>query len=389
MRRAIIAVVLLIVVAAAAWFLIHRPQPPPSFVTAAVTRGPIVKVVAATGTLQAVTSVDVGAEVSGIVATLGADFNSIVTKGQVLATLDPSLFKTAVEQSQANLDQARAEVERLRAAQSVANVTLERDESLASRELLPAADLQTAETDSHSAAADVDGAIAKVTQAEADLKNAQVNLSKSVITSPIDGVVIARNVDIGQTVASSFNTPTLFIIAADLTKMQIAANIDESDVGMIKIGQDVSFHVDAFPAETFHGVVSQVRLNAATVNNVVTYTGMIDAPNPQLTLKPGMTANLSVDVARRDDVLRVADAALRFRPPPQNSPAPAPQPAAGTGASPTRALAVRVTGPPTVWRSDGGGLFPVRVKTGLDDGSFTELIDPPFGAGTLLVTQAR
>jgi HlyD family secretion protein len=358
-------------------------------VTAAVTRGPIVKVVASTGTLQAVTSVDVGAEVSGTVASLGADFNSIVTKGQVLATLDPSLFKTAVEQAQANLDQAKAEVERLRAAQAVATVTLERDQSLASRELLPAADLQTAQTDSHSAAADVAGAVAKVTQAEADLKNAQVNLSKSVITSPIDGVVISRSVDIGQTVASSFNTPTLFIIAADLTKMQIAANIDESDVGMIKDGQDVSFRVDAFPNDTFHGTVSQIRLNAATVNNVVTYTGMIDAPNPQLKLKPGMTANLSVEVARRDDVLRVPDAALRFRPAQQHAPTATPPAAAGTGAVPTHALSVRVAGPPTIWRTDGVGLFPIRVKTGLDDGSFTELIDPPLDAGTVLVTQAR
>ena len=389
MRRALLGVFLLIIVAAAVWYLTHRPQPPPSFVTAAVTRGPIVKVVASTGTLQAVTTVDVGAEVSGIVATLGADFNSIVTKGQVLATLDPSLFKTAVEQSQANLDQAKAEVERLRAAQAVANVTLERDQSLASRELLPAADLQTAQTDSQGAAADVAGAIAKVTQAEADLKNAQVSLSKSVIISPIDGVVIARNVDMGQTVASSFNTPTLFIIAADLTKMQIAANIDESDVGMIKNGQDVSFRVDAFPSDTFHGTVAQIRLNAATVNNVVTYTGMIDAPNPQLKLKPGITANLSVEVARRDDVVRVPDAALRFRPAQQNITSPAPSTAAGTGAVPTHALAVRVAGPPTVWRTDGVGLFPIRVKTGLDDGSFTEVIDPPFAPGTLLVTQAR
>src|SRR5579859_6662268 len=224
MRRAIIGVLLLTAVAAAAWFLTHRQPPPPAFVTAAVTRGPIVKVVASTGTLQAVTSVDVGAEVSGVIATLGADFNSIVTKGQVLATLDPSLFKTAVEQAQANLDQAKAEVERLQAAASVADLTLDRDQSLASRELLASADLESAQTDSHSAAADVAGAVAKVTQAEADLKNAEVNLSKSVITSPIDGVVIARNVDVGQTVASSFNTPTLFIVAADLTKMQIAAN---------------------------------------------------------------------------------------------------------------------------------------------------------------------
>src|SRR5215472_11195527 len=263
MKRAIIGAVLLAAIGAGAWYYYHRPQPGPSFTTVAVTRGSIVKVVAATGTLQSVVSVNVGAEVSGIVATLGADYNSIVKKGQVLATLDPSLFKTAVEQSQANLDAAKADVERLKAAQVVADVTLGRDQSLASRELLAAQDLQTAETGSRSAKADVAAAEAKVIQAQADLSNAQVNLSKSVITSPIDGVVTSRSVDIGQTVASSFNTPTLFIIAADLTKLQIAANIDESDVGMMKNGQDVTFRVDAFPNDTFHGTVSQIRLNAA------------------------------------------------------------------------------------------------------------------------------
>jgi HlyD family secretion protein len=257
--------------------------------------------------------------------------------------------------------------------------------------LLPAADLQTAQTDNRGAKADVDAAKARVIQAEADLKNAQVNLSKTIITSPIDGVVTARSVDIGQTVASSFNTPTLFIIAADLSKMQINANIDESDVGMMKDGQAVTFRVDAFPNETFRGSVAQIRLNAATVNNVVTYSTMIDAPNPQFKLKPGMTANLQVEIARRDDVLRVASAALRFHPPaPASAAAPPPVPAAKTGASQTKPVAFKVDNtPPTVWRTDGVGLFPVKVKTGLSDGSVVELVDPPFGEGTLLVTQAR
>jgi len=387
MKRAVSLLILMLAVAAAIWFFTHHSQPPPAFMTAAVTRGSIVEVVAATGTLQAVTSVDVGAEVSGVIATLGADYNSIVTKGQVLATLDPSLFTTAVEQAQANLDESKFEVERLRAAETVTDITLERDHSLAAHELLPAADLQGAETDSRSAAAGVKAAEAKVIQAEADLKNAQVNLSKTIITSPIDGVVTARSIDVGQTVASSFNTPTLFIIAADLTKMQINASIDESDVGMITVGQDVSFRVDAFPSDTFHGTVAQVRLNAATLNNVVTYATMIDAPNPALKLKPGMTANLTVEIARRDDVLRVPAAALRFRPVTAVAAAPPPS---KTGASPTRVVPMRAdAAPPTVWRPDGSALFPVRVKTGLSDGTWTELIDPPFGEGTLLVTQAR
>ncbi len=392
MKRAILALVLVVAATAGIWAYTHRTPPAPAFTTAAVTRGSIVKVVAATGTLQPVISVDVGAEVSGVIQTLGADYNSIVKKDQVLATLEPSLFKTAVEQSEANLAQAKAEVERLRSVQVVDDVTLGRDQSLAKRELLPEADLETAQTDSRGAKADVAASEAKVVQAEADLKNAQVNLSKTIITSPIDGVVTARSVDIGQTVASSFNTPTLFIIAADLTKMQINANIDESDVGMINVGQPVSFRVDAYPNDTFHGTVAQIRLNAATVNNVVTYATMIDAPNPDLRLKPGMTANLSVEIARRDNVLRVAAAALRFKPPtpaPATAPPPMP-PQTKTGASPTKAVAFKVDNtPPTVWRPDAGGLFPVRVKTGLSDGSFVELIDPPFGEGTLLVTQAR
>jgi HlyD family secretion protein len=392
MKRALIALVLLLGAAGAAWYYTHRGPTGPSFTTVAVTRGSVVKVVAATGTLQAVTSVNVGAEVSGIVATLGADYNSIVKKDQVLATLDPSLFKTAVAQAQANLDQAKAEVERLKAVEVVDDVTLERDQSLAKRELLPMADLQTAQTGSRGAKADVAAAEATVLQAAAALKNAQVNLSKTIITSPIDGVVTARSVDIGQTVASGFTTPTLFIIAADLTKMQINANIDESDVGTIKNGQDVSFRVDAFPTDTFHGTVAQIRLNAATVNNVVTYSTMIDAPNNQLKLKPGMTANLQIEVARRDNVLRVPAAALRFRPPSATPAAstPPPAPATKTGATPTKAVAFKVDNtPPTVWRTDGVGLFPVKVKTGLSDGTFVELIDPPFGEGTQLVTQAR
>jgi HlyD family secretion protein len=393
MKRAVIGGVLLAALGAGAWFYFHRPKQGPSFTTVAVTRGSIVKVVAATGTLQSVVSVNVGAEVSGIIATLSADYNSIVKKGQVLATLDPSLFKTAVEQAQANLDAAKADVERLKAAQAVAEITLGRDQSLAARELLPAADLLTAQTNSRSAKADVAAAEAKVVRAEADLHTAQVNLSKSVITSPIDGVVTARSVDRGQTVASSFNTPTLFIIAADLTKLRIAANIDESDVGVIRNGQGVTFRVDAFPNDTFHGTVAQIRLNAATVNNVVTYTTIIDAPNPQLKLRPGMTANLTIEIARVDNVLRVPNAALRFRPPQQASSTPAPkQTPTGTpaGGGLTKAAAVHpLAGPPTVWRTDGVGLFPVTVHTGLGDGTFTELVDPPFGEGTLLVTQAK
>jgi HlyD family secretion protein len=354
-----------------------------------VSRGSIVKVVASTGTVQAVTSVEVGAQVSGIIASLGADYNSIVHKGQVLATLEQSTFQAALEQAQGNLVQSQADAERLRVAQSAADIALGRDRTLSAQQMIPAQDLEGAETDSRTAAADVIGADAKIRQAEADLETAKVTLARTVIESPIDGVVIARSVDVGQTVSSSFSAPTLFVIAAALANMQIDANVDESDVGVVKAGQDVVFHVDAFPDDTFHGTVTQVRLNAATVNNVVSYDTIIAAPNHQLKLKPGMTANLTVAIDRRDNVLRVPAAALRFKPP--SSPAGPAQP---PSSSLTSALVRgKVPAPPpaepTLWRPDGGGVYPVKVRTGLSDGTLTELVDPPFGEGTLVVTQAK
>jgi HlyD family secretion protein len=389
MKLAASILVLLGAVGLVAWLSARRTTAP-IFTTAAVTRGPIVKVVASTGTLQAVTSVEVGAQVSGIIASLGADYNSIVHRGEVLATLEQSTFQAAVDQAAANVSQTRADAERLRVSQSAADIALGRDRTLAAQEMLPAQDLEGAQTDSRTAAADVVGADAKIRQAEADLQTARVNLAKTIINSPIDGVVIARNVDVGQTVSSSFSAPTLFVIAADLTKMQINANIDESDVGMVKAGQEVVFHVDAYPAETFHGTIVQVRLNAATVNNVVTYAAMIDAPNPQLKLKPGMTANLTIEIARRDNVLRVPAAALRFKPPSSPTLPSAPIPAAASTTTVVRGKpAPAPSATPTVWRPDAGGAFPVQVRIGLSDGTLTELLDPPFGEGTLVVTQAK
>jgi len=384
MQRTAFALVTLTLGCAAAWYVLHPRDTGPAFVTATVTRGPIVKVVASTGTLQAVTTVQVGAQVSGVIASLGADFNSMVHKGQVLATLEQSLFLAAVEQAQANLTSAEADAERLRVTKTAADVILGRDRDLAAQQMLPEQDLETAQTDSRTAGADVTSADAKVEQAKADLQSANVSLAKTVITAPIDGVVTARDIDIGQTVASSFQAPTLFEIAADLEHMQVNANIDESDVGMVKPGQDVAFRVDAFPNDTFHGTVSQVRLNAATVNNVVTYSAIIDAPNPQLKLMPGMTANLTIEVDRRDDVLRVPAAALRFKAQPA---APIPHPASGI----MQAVAKPVVPPPsttsgTVWRPDGSAAYSTKVKTGLTDGLLTELVDPPFGEGTVVVT---
>jgi len=356
----------------------HRGEAAIALTTEAAARGDIVTAIQSTGTLEAVTTVQVGSQVSGIIEALNADFNSMVRKGQVLAKLDQSTFASALEQAQASLVSAEAETERLRVAQQAADVALTRARELASKQLLPAADLQTAETNARSAAAMVVGADAKVKQARSAVDQTRVSLEKTVIASPIDGVVTARNVDVGQTVAASFSAPTLFVIAADLSDMQVNASIDESDVGQVRAGQPVTFRVDAYPSATFEGRVRQVRLDPATVQNVVTYSTIIDAPNPKLLLKPGMTANVTIEVARRDGVIRVANAALRFRPDADTLAKYAPG-----AASPSSSAKA-----PTVWVSTGAAISPVAVRLGASDGSHTEVIDPPFGEGTLLVTRA-
>jgi len=359
-------------------FYSRRGDAVPVLTTSAATRGAIVSVVSATGTVQPVTTVQVGSQVSGIIEVLSADFNSIVRKGQVLARLDQSTYASSLQQARANFAGAQADADRLRVAKVAADTALARAQELASRQLLPLADLQAAQTDSRSAAAQVVAADAKVTQAKSAVETAEVNLAKTVIMSPIDGVVTARNVDVGQTVAASFSTPTLFVIAADLAKMQLSANIDESDVGQVVTGQPVTFHVDAYPNETFEGTLSQVRLNPSTLNNVVTYAAIIDAPNRELKLKPGMTATATIEVARRDDVLRVPSAALRFKP----DAAVLAQFAGG-------AKLPASSGPSkTVWVKNGETIAPVTVHTGASDGTFTEVIGTPFGEGTALVTRA-
>lgn len=358
-------------------FYSHRGDAGSTLTTAAVTRGSIVSVVSATGALQPVTTVQVGSQVSGIVESLSADFNSIVRKGQVLALLDQSTFASSLEQARASLGSAEAEAERLRVAKTAADSALARAQELSSRQLLAAQDLQAAMTDSRTAAAQVVGAEAKVTQAKSAVDSAQVNLAKTVIASPIDGVVTARNVDVGQTVSASFSAPTLFVIAANLSAMQVNASVDESDVGHVAAGQPVTFHVDAYPTETFSGTVSQVRLDPTTTNNVVVYSAIIDAPNPGLKLKPGMTATATIEVARRDDVLRVPAAALRFKP----DAAVLAQYAGGAPAPSTPAGR-------TLWVTTGNTIVPVTVKAGASDGTNTEIAAASVAEGALVVTRA-
>src|SRR5688572_9186179 len=296
------------------WYRVRNARPEPTVMTQPLSRGDVVDSVGATGTLEAVETVEIGTQVSGVVQELHADFNSIVKKGQVIARLDPQLIETQIEQQTANVQRAEADLDRLKVARDDAKQKLDRAQAMSAKQLIPKTDLETAEVNVRSAEAQIKSSEASLVQAKAQLNNQKVNLGYTTIVAPIDGIVISRNVDQGQTVQSSMNAPTLYVIAADLTKMQVLANIDEADVGRMRPGQRVTFRVDAFPTDTFVGSVAQVRLQPAVVQNVVTYSTVISVPNPELKLKPGMTANVNIEIARRNGVLRVPNAATRFRP---------------------------------------------------------------------------
>src|SRR6266567_1258167 len=272
-----------------------------NYQTSIVTRGPITQAVTATGTLNPVVNVQVGSQVSGNIAKLFADFNSQVKAGQVVAQIDPALFQATVTQAEGDLASAQAALE-------LAKLNATRTEELFAKKTSSKADLDQAVANLHQAEANV-----KIKQGALD--KAKADLDHCTITSPIDGVVISRSVDVGQTVAASLQAPVIFQIANDLTKMQIDSNVAEADVGVVKIDQNVDFTVDAFPMQTFHGKVVQVRNAPITVQNVVTYDTVIGVSNPDLRLKPGMTANVSIIIAERVDVLKAPNAALRFRPP--------------------------------------------------------------------------
>jgi len=297
--------------------------------TAKVERGGINDVVEATGTINAVITVQVGSQVSGTIAKLNVDFNSRVHKGDIVALIDPALFQGALlqasadlENAKANLAAARANLEKAKANAVQAKADYERTVALKNEGVSSQQQLDLAKATYESAVATVNGAVANVTQAEAQVTQksaavtvAQTNLNYTVIRSPIDGTVVARNVDVGQTVAASLQAPTIFTIAQDLRKMWVYAKTDESDVGNIKVGAPVTFKVDAFPKDTFHGVVGQVRMNATMVQSVVTYDTIIEFANPELKLFPGMTAYVTIPVATVQDALKVPNTALRYKPP--------------------------------------------------------------------------
>ncbi len=327
--------------------------------TATVTKGPITQLVTATGTLNPVVNVQVGSQVSGNIAKLFADFNSEVKAGQVVAQIDPMLFQAAVTQAEGDVANAQAALE-------LAKVNADR--------------IQKLFTQKNSSQQDLDQATAGLHQAEANVKikegaldKAKADLDHCKITSPIDGVVISRNVDVGQTVAASLQAPVIFQIANDLTKMQIDSNVAEADVGAVSVDQDVDFTVDAFPTRTFHGKVVQVRNAPITVQNVVTYDTVIGVNNSDLKLKPGMTANVSIIIEHKDNALQLKNAALRYRPP---DAATAEPPKSASSPSGQRPTAARERKPErTVYVLSYGRPKAVQIKTGISDGIMTEVTE--------------
>jgi HlyD family secretion protein len=320
--------------------------------TTSVTRGAITQAVTATGTLNPVVNVQVGSQISGNIQKLLVDFNSPVKAGEVIAQIDPAVFQASVTQAEGDLANAQAALE-------LARVTAKRTEELVAKQ-------NSAQSDLDQATAALHQAEAMVTIKEGALQKAKVDLEHCTITSPIDGIVISRSVDVGQTVAASLSAPVIFTIANDLAKMQIDANVAEADIGTVEAGQKVDFTVDAFPKRTFHGDVVQVRNAPITVQNVVTYDTVIGVNNADLKLKPGMTANVSIVGAQRDNVLKVSNAALRFRPPDATPPTAV----SGRRSKPGDHITER-----TVYVLRGSKPSPVQIKTGISDGIFTEVLD--------------
>ena len=382
MKWGIILTAVVVMVGLVLWYFHHGQDDAPAYQTVAVEHGDLTQVVTATGTLNPVTNVTVGSQVSGIITKLYVDFNSLVKKGQVIAEIDPATYQAAVEQVQANLANAKANLE-------LQQVEANRSAELFTNKLVSSSDYDTAIATLHEAEA-------MVQLDQASLDNANANLGYCKIRSPVDGIVISRAVSLGQTVASSFNTPTLFQIANDLTKMQIDSSVAEADVGGVAEGQQVDFTVDAYPYRNFHGVVTQVQNSPTTVNNVVTYDCVISVTNSDYKLKPGMTANVSIVIAQRENALTIPNSALRFRPPDTaviqtNTNATVPQTAqvtnagsrSGTGWQGQRnGGSGHARGERPVFHTifvlsgmgDDARLQAVQIKTGISDGIDTEVL---------------
>lgn len=373
MRKSIVvglAIVALGGGAAATYYYAGGDRKTPQYRTATVEQGEIDETITASGTINAVTTVQVGSQVSGTIRSIFVDYNTVVRKGQVIAQIDPQLFQAAVVQARANLASTRASLERAAILVADTERTLRRNKELVKDGFIAQSDVDAAQTAYDSAVAQQKSAEAQVTQASGALATAETNLAYTTIHSPVDGVVISRNVDVGQTVAASFQTPTLFTIAQDLTKMQIDTNVDEADIGRARMGLSASFTVDAYPGKIFEGTVVQVRNSPIVTQNVVTYDVVIRVDNRELLLKPGMTANVTIHVQRLAGILKIPNAALRYRPSAPEKEEKKPGPA----------------GQRVYVLAKDGKLRPVSVRTGVSDGAFTHLVEGDLKSGDALVT---
>lgn len=367
MKKVIIAVSTVVVLLILAGIVIPRKPPASDYRLAKVDRGDIVSTVSATGTLAAVVTVQVGTQVSGTIKKLFVDFNSPVKKGQTIAQIDPSLFTAKVEETRGNYISAQANLEKAKADLVDARRNLDRSRQLIKDGILAQSEYDTADTKYLQAVAAVKAAEGAVSQNRGTFSQAQTNLKYATITSPVDGIVVSRNVDVGQTVAASFQTPTLFTIAQDLTKMEIDTSVDEADISRVKVGHTVSFTVDSYPDGHFTGKVTQIR-NAPIINqNVVTYIVVIGVDNKEMKLKPGMTANVTIETARKDGILRIPSAALRFKPKTDKEG----KGKAGKDPGKKKKEAGQVV---YILRTEKQ-VAPVQVVTGISDSGFVELVE--------------
>ena len=370
--------------AAFAWRYAHsQAAPAVRYQTATVDRGPIAAKVTASGALSAIVTVQVGSQVSGRILAWYADFNAPVKKGQLIAVIEPSLFKAAVEQARANYASAKAGYDKTLANRLAAERNYARTQALFAQQLASRADLDAAEAQAGAARADVGAAEAAMQQGRAALDQAMLNLSYTKISSPIDGIVISRNIDVGQTVAASFQAPTLFTIARDLTKMQVDTNVAEGDVGKIREGMEATFTVDAFPTRTYRGVVRQVRDNAQTIQNVVTYDAVIDVDNSDRSLRPTMTANCTFVYATKADVVRLPNASLRFKP----DAATVGAMTFGSQVRPELPMDRLAPDQRIIWVTRGHPV-PIVARMGISDGMVTEVAEGELQPGDVVVTEA-
>ncbi len=371
MKKLLAVLLLLGIIGAVSYALFRNKEIEPRFKTEKVTRGNVTATATAIGTVNAVTTVLVGTQVSGTIKSILVDFNSVVNKGQLIALIDPSIFEAQVEQANANLLSAKANLERAETVLADAKRTLGRNRDLFADNLVAKSDLDTSETNYETSRVGVTTAKAQIAQAKAALRIAETNLRYTNIVSPVNGIVVSRNVDVGQTVAASFQTPTLFTIAQDLTKMQIDVGVAEADIGRIVLGQPVEFTVDAYPDIVFKCQVSEIRNAPITVQNVVTYDVVVKVDNQGLKLKPGMTANVTIITFVKDNVLKIPNAALRFTPGEKRK-----------GGNEQR--------------QKGGGVWIIEEKkpkrinvvTGIGDGIFTELISGEIAEGQELIVES-